>query len=873
MSASTGDVIVYHWCQSGGGAVVWTPDFLNASPTWSRVANIPAGTITGCDVPHKLQSTMWICGAMGVYRSDNWQDASPTWTQKLTMAAMNAAVGFNSDWNGENAVADMVCSPVNSDTVYVVAQTGAGPVKAYVGKTTDGGTSWSWIFIDNQWFGESGGTSTYANYGGHQGCIMASVNDKDVFSLGLGGEKLFLNTTKVYDGGQFWTARGGIFQKTGSYDTYTIEGLDGSYAKYGVGLGFVGSTPNLVLQANRPFAQNWADGKIYIINTPGGGNWQGNGEVYSSVDDGHTYTLTSATVWGRLGRIAVFQNDSAKVAIACTKVGVNWNGVIYYSSNGGSSWSDKIGNMASVLSASQSWGMGYGRVVWLDGYVTPDFSIDVTPSSVTIHQGDIVDFTVTVNSIGFFVDPVTLTLSGTPPATTQGWTVNPVVPGNDTILTLGTTLSTTPGTYVVTIHGVSGVLAHDANTTITIIVDLAPVPDPATCYPIVLPDIESIAPAYYILLRDQSGKQVALFDDWITLNYTEEVNNTWSYVLEINGLDARQDLFQLDCQLEVWRAVLGAGVKWYRDFEGLHRKSELNVDSDGRYVFISSGVGYNELLARSVIAYKAGTIRADKDCAAETAMKEYVEENCGPTADDTVVGRLYQGGLPNFYTEPDTGRGPIWVGSRAYENLLDVVREIAIVSKIDFQVISAGEAAFMFVVLPNQFGVNRTVTALIDPNGLNSYGYPPVVFSVPMGTVQEMNYALDRLSEANVVIVLGDGEVSLRDTLTVYRPDAIDDSPWNRREVSRPASLGDVYDVTNQMTILGEQTLEEMSLKEIFSFQPLQQPAMLYGRDYFLGDRITLQHGSIQRDKRIISITVNVADNKEEITLGFEEAI
>src|SRR3990172_4076316 len=316
----------------------------------------------------------------------------------------------------------------------------------------------------------------------------------------------------------------------------------------------------------------------------------------------------------------------------------------------------------------------------------------------------------------------------------------------------------------------------------------------------------SIAPKYQVRLRDQSGVLTAIFDDWVDMEFTKEVNNIGSYKFQINGEDARRSLFELDGQVEIWRQVAGCGLGWYKEFEGFHRLDSRSTDKEGNRIFVSDGVGLNDLLARSIIAYKAGTIRADKNAPAETVMKEYVDENCGPTADDTVVGRLYQGGFPNFSTEADLGRGPVWAGSRAFENLLDVLRDIANVAEMDFQIVQTSPANFSFFTYVGQLGSDRTYTNMDVANGLNGAGNYPVMFSIPTGTIQDIEYIRDRLAEANVVIVLGPGEGSTQDTLTRSDGIAIAASPWNRREVSRP---GGDQEFDYQREQLGDEILKE----------------------------------------------------------------
>ncbi len=179
-------------------------------------------------------------------------------------------------------------------------------------------------------------------------------------------------------------------------------------------------------------------------------------------------------------------------------------------------------------------------------------------------------------------------------------------------------------------------------------------------------------------------------------------------------------MFVLDAKVEVWRSINGR-IDWYREFEGLHRVTTRSIDENGNKLFVSSGSGLNDFLGRTAICYKAGTIRADKNAPAETVMKEYAEENCGMTADSTVVGRLSQGGLPGFTVETDFGRGKSWYGSKAYENLLEALKDIANDTGVDFQVHSNGLAQWIFRTYINQLGNDRTATN-IGADGKNDAG-------------------------------------------------------------------------------------------------------------------------------------------------------
>lgn len=326
--------------------------------------------------------------------------------------------------------------------------------------------------------------------------------------------------------------------------------------------------------------------------------------------------------------------------------------------------------------------------------------------------------------------------------------------------------------------------------------------------------------------------------------------------------DDRFDVFELDGQIEVWRSIPGADVDWYREFEGLFRKPRREIDSDGRRRFIASGVGYNHLLSRRTIAYKQGTIYAEKDDYTEDVMKEYVYENAGAGAGE--ASRIASGIFPNFTVEAESAYHnltPVWRGERSFNSLLDVVQELANYSMsmipsyraVDFAVVSNGDGAFIFRTYLDQLGSDRTE---------DSWSAVPVIFSVEFGNLQEASSESDRLSEVTRVIVLGKGDMSTR--TVIYREDisVSDDSPWNVIEVARPASLNEF---TYQLEDFGDASLKELRKKEIFEAVPLQTPSTLYGLHYFLGDVVTVRHMGVSYDKKIMGVKITYEEEGREV--------
>ena len=376
--------------------------------------------------------------------------------------------------------------------------------------------------------------------------------------------------------------------------------------------------------------------------------------------------------------------------------------------------------------------------------------------------------------------------------------------------------------------------------------------------------MDSIVPSYSVILRDWNFRTVAIFDVFKELSYTKELNGIGSYSLGINSLDPRVDLFQLDYLVDIRRSVPGCGISRYSEFIGFHRKPAFSIENTGEQKFISSGVGLNFLLQGATVNYPAATIRSYKWCSSNRAILEYVYENCGPIA--TVADeRFSEAVLPNFEVSDIIDYGEVWEGDRAFENLFDVLTDLAKYSGIDFNIRYVEEDSVMrFETFVDGFGLNRTDVGLDSTTGLNSFGQSPLIFSVERGNVASLSYDYNRLSEGNMISVLGDGDGATRHIETREFPSRYD-SPYNRREISRPYN-----GFINEMQVFGDEALNESRAKETVSIEPLLQPSCMYGKHYFLGDWIAVVFRGRKLYRKIISIK-NQVGPAEKIQIGFLE--
>ena len=105
----------------------------------------------------------------------------------------------------------------------------------------------------------------------------------------------------------------------------------------------------------------------------------------------------------------------------------------------------------------------------------PGFDFD-NPAATSISCGGPTSAAITLGTVSYlgYTTPITLSASGLPSGTTVGFSVNPVTPGSNTIVTLNNTNTLANGDYNITITGVSGSITHTRIITYTIQAGAAP---------------------------------------------------------------------------------------------------------------------------------------------------------------------------------------------------------------------------------------------------------------------------------------------------------------------------------------------------------------------------------------------------------------
>lgn len=369
---------------------------------------------------------------------------------------------------------------------------------------------------------------------------------------------------------------------------------------------------------------------------------------------------------------------------------------------------------------------------------------------------------------------------------------------------------------------------------------------------------EALLPTHYIRVSNNSG--AAVFDQFSDCAYTLKQNGLGSYQFTIDGNDPRVSYFTTDALIEIYRALPGVGIPYYREFVGLHQTPLKKTDESGKRTFTSFGNHLNDLLARRVVAWQKGRAEAHKTNNASVALKQYVLQNCGIEA-RADLGRVRNGVMLGFGVEDDSQiQGGIWEGDRSMEVVYDVAREIATKAGFMFEITNDTQHLYYFRTAWT-FGEDRTFTNINSLTGRNGAGNTPVVFSTERGTAQYMEYEEDRAGEKNAVFATGTVN-GVDQTIFVESENAYD-SPWNDREAVTTG--GTRQDTTiSELLTQAQETLSLNQMKRIFRFKPRQTSTALYGRDYKLAYQVTTRYDVESIDQTIWTVKVKINDDSSE---------
>ncbi len=362
------------------------------------------------------------------------------------------------------------------------------------------------------------------------------------------------------------------------------------------------------------------------------------------------------------------------------------------------------------------------------------------------------------------------------------------------------------------------------------------------------------APRWALWLLDPHDRPLAQLDDAVSWDYERRVNQVGTARLTLSRASANLlDAWPLATRLSVRLGTLDADGfwTWREDWGGLILGRRYQQPDDGRPAARYTFTAYDwlHLLRGRVVQPPAGLEFLDLDGSyADVSMKAAVRASLTAPTDP---GRLYS--TITVQCQADANQGGAVKYSARYERLYDVVASLAGQGGIAFDVVRTAPApanTVEFRTYSPRRGLDRTAA-----NGVNA----PAIFTLDLGTVSDLDYSEDASSLENAVLALGAGDGAARVVTEVRDGTSVGlyDRWEGATDVRTATTTADA--AAQAQPYLQAHALPEVSL----SFTVPQTSPLVYGRDWDLGDRVTVQipELGVTLEAEITVVRVQAADN------------
>lgn len=220
--------------------------------------------------------------------------------------------------------------------------------------------------------------------------------------------------------------------------------------------------------------------------------------------------------------------------------------------------------------------------------------------------------------------------------------------------------------------------------------------------------------------------------------------------------------------------------------------------------------------------------------AAETVIKQYVDINLGPSA---ATGRV----ISDLVIEADQARGSTVFANARFDQMQELVYNLAQVGGIGYQITQSNGSLQFSVFVPTDR--SDTIKMDIQNRKLSSSIY---------------SYGTARVTRA---IVGGRGEAENRLFRERSNVDSLSaENTWGRRierfvDARQSEDLDELNTAGDELLVDEGKTIVEMSVT------PSDDQTMVYGVDWFLGDKVTVVANDVEAQAVVTEVGIQIADD------------
>lgn len=317
-----------------------------------------------------------------------------------------------------------------------------------------------------------------------------------------------------------------------------------------------------------------------------------------------------------------------------------------------------------------------------------------------------------------------------------------------------------------------------------------------------------------IRICDDALVPYAVLDTYESAVYTERFSGRDSFEITISRNAKNADLL-----------TVGRILHYYdREHNTTRAVIVKQVSVDSETITVSGNDYAGDLLGCRIATYATSTDTGydTQIGSAETVMRHYIEVNLTNSSDAARCDPVFA------LADNDYTRGNLICVSARFQTLLELLETCCTLGECGWSasVVEDDSARGWHIVWDVRLGLDRT-----QSQDVNSW----ILLSEENGTAQIHDFC-DNLPETNYVYVAGQGEDAERTVLQVGSDELIG--------IYRRESFADARD-TDDAETLAERGREKISeaIKTSIEMTYLESPSCVYGRDFDIGDIVTVDAG------------------------------
>lgn len=362
---------------------------------------------------------------------------------------------------------------------------------------------------------------------------------------------------------------------------------------------------------------------------------------------------------------------------------------------------------------------------------------------------------------------------------------------------------------------------------------------------------------YFLKVAGSDGQNRNIIDDFLRLSFTKRLNGVGLLTFDLPANHDSLADYEIDSIITLERGQKHPSVNsnYYFEFMGLYRGMRKQADRDGRRrvtIYAPDGMS---LLARAIIAWKAGQNGYSQwtNTKIDSIIAQIIQTNYHLTSGRVLTRMSTPGGFTRVFMYPiGTPTSAAIEYSAAYKNILTALQELTAINNDVVEMRHSGNGTDGWTCYVNNTGSDRTGSVIFD------LGYSNMV---------NADLDLRRLNEPTKAVVAGQGEGTTRATVVQTSANW---SEYNHNEI-----FVDARDqaTTAALQARGNAKLAEEEYRPKFVFNPDQTPGARYGKHYFLGDTITARFEGESFTQKIVGVSMAVDEQgRESLEIELDDA-